>query len=98
MGMFILTARLKRELGEIEKILTGSRSEVGEDLAAHSRMINALTDRYGTAMDEEGAKKAVRRAVDEACEHILENTAVFKEDERGQAAFDAFVRSALGIS
>ena len=71
---------------------------MGEDLAAHSRMINALTDRYGTAMDEEGAKKAVRRAVDEACEHILENTAVFKEDERGQAAFDAFVRSALGIS
>ena len=98
MGMFILPARLKRELGEIEKILTGSRSEVGEDLAAHYRMIKALTDRYGTAMDEEGAKKAVRRAVDEACEHILENTAVFKEDERGQAAFDAFVRSALGIS
>ena len=98
MGMFILPGRLDRELGEVKKLLTGERRDTGDDIAVHADMAADLMRRYGTNLKDEEAETAVRRAVDAACEGILGNTAVFKEDERGEAAFDAFVRTALGIS
>ena len=36
---------------------------------------------------------AIRGCINRACVHILENTAVFKDDEKGQEAFRAFIRS-----
>ena len=97
MGMFILPARLDRQLAEVAKLLTGERGDIGEDIAVHRGMAQELISAYGMSLTREEAERAVRGAVDNACENILSNTAVFKEDERGKAAFEAFVRGALDI-
>ena len=94
MGMFILPARLDRQLAQVVKVLEGKR-DVGDDIAVHRAMIERLMSAHGNMPYAEGAELAVRHAVDEACEHILGNTAVFKEDERGESAFENFVRSCL---
>ena len=94
MGMFILPARLDRQLAQVVKVLKGKR-DVGDDIAVHRAMIERLMSAHGNVPYAEGAELAVRHAVDEACEHILGNTAVFKEDERGESAFENFVRSCL---
>ena len=51
--------------------------------------------------DEDEFKKqngdfAVKDEVNDVCEHILDNTAVFKKDEAGFVAFDKFL-NACGI-
>ena len=97
MGMFILPARLDRQLAEVAKLLTGERKEIGEDIAVHRGMAQKLISDYGMSLTPEEAERAVRGAVDHACECILGNTAVFKEDERGEAAFEAFVRKTFDI-
>lgn len=95
MGMFILPARLDRQLAEVAQVLTGERERLSEGSAVHRGMTERLKAEHGTGLTKEEAERVVRRAVDSACEHILENTAVFKEDERGRAAFEAFVTTAL---
>lgn len=97
MGMFILPARLDRQLAEVAKLLTGERKEIGDDIAVHRGMAQQLISEYGTSLTAEDAARAVRGAVDRACEAILGNTAVFKEDEAGRTAFEAFVRTTFDI-
>ena len=94
MGMFILPARLDRELAEVAKVLEGKRG-IADDIAVHREMTERLLSEYGNSLGKEEAWAAVKRAVDGICEHILENTAVFKEDARGEEAFEAFVKSCL---
>ena len=95
--MFILPARLDRQLAEVAKLLTGERKEIGDDIAVHRGMAQQLISEYGTSLTAEDAARAVRGAVDRACEAILGNTAVFKEDEAGRTAFEAFVRTTFDI-
>lgn len=94
MGMFILPARLDRELAEVAKVLEGKRG-IADDISVHREMTERLLSEYGNSLGKEEAWAAVKRAVDGICEHILENTAVFKEDVRGEEAFEAFVKSCL---
>ncbi len=94
MGMFILPARLDRELAEVAKTLEGRRC-IGEDISVHRRMTEELMSKYGNGLSTEKAAEVVKSAVNSACEHILENTAVFKENTQGEKAFEAFVRSCL---
>lgn len=97
MGMFILPARLDRQLAEVAKLLTGERSDIGEDIAVHRNMSQQLISTYGMSLTREEADAAVRSAVNNACENILFNTAVFKEDAHGKEAFEKFVRTALDL-
>jgi UDPglucose--hexose-1-phosphate uridylyltransferase len=97
MGLFILPARLKRQMGTIEEILSGkvTSSEVlssQEDMGVHKDMINSLVSKYGTKNTLEEAKDIVTKYIGDTCEHILENTAVFKENEAGEEAFDRFMK------
>ncbi|MGN1061653.1 MAG: galactose-1-phosphate uridylyltransferase, partial [Candidatus Scatosoma sp.] len=62
-----------------------------EDMQIHADMIRALTQKYGTSLPDEEAQKAVTAYVENVCENILENTAVFKRDETGRAAFGRFL-------
>ena len=46
---------------------------------------------YGVC-DRETAKDRIKGYINRTCRNILENTAVFKNDDRGQNAFDKFLR------
>ena len=47
--------------------------------------------RAGLAKDIEQAEKRVTDKVNEICKNILFNTAVFKNDEKGECAFKKFL-------
>lgn len=91
MGRFILPGRLHRQLKEVRKFLTGENTGIFQDVQIHADMIRDLTQRYGTSLSDEEAEKAVTAYVENVCENILYNTAVFKRDEAGKAAFGRFL-------
>ena len=91
MGRFILPGRLDRQLKEVEKMLTGERESLSEDMAIHKDMVASLVAEYCNRLSEKEAAEAVKKRVESVCEHILENTAVFKRDEQGREAFRRFL-------
>lgn len=93
MGRFILPGRLHRQLREVRKFLTGENTEITEDMQIHAEMIASLTEKYGTVLSEKEAEEAVTAYVENVCENILKNTAVFKDDEAGKAAFARFLQA-----
>lgn len=104
MGLFILPGRLKKELAEVENYLTG-KTPLGPELGnpespmyKHANMIVQLVNDFGTANDDKKAQQIVTDYVNNACEQILECTAVFKNDEQGQAAFDRFMQQGLSLT
>lgn len=102
MGLFILPGRLAGEATEIRDLLTGKTAldfkaiaEENHPLHKHLGMITQLVVDNGTAMREEKASEVVTDYINQACERILDTTAVFKNDEAGQAAFDKFINSVI---
>lgn len=102
MGLFILPPRLKRQLSAIGDILCGERaydaaaiSDPANDLYVHRHMIDELLSE-GYAQEKVEAQARVRAYVNRSCASILDNTAVFKQDEVGQRGFDAFM-AVLGL-
>ena len=103
MGLFILPGRLAKECTEIKNILTGATpldfkalSENSNPLSKHLGMIAQLTATYGTSLSEEKAGDVITDYINTTCEKILDCTAVFKSDEKGQEAFDKFINSVIG--
>lgn len=102
MGLFILPGRLQGEMAKIQDILTGKTpldfkaiAEESHPLHKHLGMITQLVVDNGTACSEESAQRAVRAYINDVCEQILDTTAVFKNDEKGQQAFDKFIHSVI---
>ncbi|MBO5215825.1 MAG: UDP-glucose--hexose-1-phosphate uridylyltransferase [Clostridia bacterium] len=99
MGLFILPGRLNRQLAEVEKYLTRevkySRDALADDMKVHADMIERLMKENGKCSVTEAAL-VVKDEVNRVCENILDNTAVFKKDEKGFAAFEKFLNS-VGI-
>ncbi len=98
MGRFILPGRLKRQLSEIADLLSGAVpydpaaiAEEGHSLYLHREMIaRMMKEKKGTLTKEE-ADTLLRDHVNKTCAAILGNTAVFKKDAAGEAAFAAFL-------
>ena len=100
MGLFILPARLKRQMSIVEDILSGVISydvayKNNDDLIIHKNMINTLISRHGTNLNKEKAHEIVNDFLAETCRDILCNTAVFKNDEKGQKALDKFMKEVI---
>lgn len=93
MGRFILPGRLHNQLREVRKFLTGENTEIPENMQIHADMIHALTEKYGTECSGEEAEQIVTAYVENVCENILKNTAVFKSDEKGKTAFQRFLQA-----
>ena len=91
MGRFILPGRLDYQLKEVEKFLTGENTEIAENMAIHTDMIQELLEKHGNKLSADEAHTVVFERVEWVCERILENTAVFKNDEQGKKAFDRFL-------
>lgn len=93
MGLFVLPARLKRQLGEIEEYLTGAREYREEKLTDDMKIFVPAIGRLmaGGKRTEAEAKDKLRDEVESVCGHILENTAVFKHDQAGEEALLGFL-------
>lgn len=99
MGLFILPGRLKKQLSMIADILCGKEkydiaalSDPENYLYVHRNMIEELVGSVKTNSYDE-ALKAVTDRVNVTCKNILGNTAVFKNDEKGAAGFEKFLKS-----
>ncbi len=104
MGLFILPGRLKAELKEVEKFLTGEKTLSCPDLTdetkpvfKHANMIRELVSEHGDKNTKEEAEKKVTDKINNICEQILGYTAVFKNNEQGQNAFEKFMKDGLGL-
>lgn len=103
MGMFILPGRLKKELSGAAAILSSGKkpdfSALQEDpaLGKHAEMIEQIGNEYGYSMTMEEAERRVKEHVNRVCLDILECTAVFKNTEEGQAAFDRFMKEVVEV-
>ena len=97
MGLFILPARLKRQMSYVEDILSSEISveklyQEHEDLLVHKNMIDSLISSFGRNLSKEEAHKKANDFLANTCKEILCNTAVFKNDEKGQKSFDKFMK------
>ena len=104
MGLFILPGRLKKELAEVEKYLTGENvldlkalSDQENPMCKHAQMILQLVNDNGNANSAARAQKIVTDYVNVTCEKILECTGVFKNTELGQKCFDKFMTKGLNL-
>ncbi len=99
MGLFILPARLKRQLAEIKNYLTGTvfykKDELSEDMQMFTPMIEHLLEKNGTLWGKE-ADNVIRAELERVCQNILDNTAVFKNDKKGQETLLNFMKE-LGL-
>ncbi|MCH5171419.1 MAG: hypothetical protein J1F31_01100 [Erysipelotrichales bacterium] len=97
-GLYILPARLKRQLGEIENMLCGEydiETFINEnvDYEIHRQFIYNLINQYGRNNTSKEAHDIVISEVNKICANILENTAVFKHTEVGKEHLIKFVNT-----
>ncbi len=99
MGLFILPARLNRQLFiEAVQYLCGKEYDpalLPDDMKIHADMISLLLSRHGNHLSEGEAKEVIRHRVNEVCFEILRNTAVFPDTTDGSVAFESFVKENL---
>ena len=100
MGLVSWPGRLKRQLDAIEDILWGAAAydpaaleEESNDLYVHRYMIADMLGQ-GKQPSKQAAHKFVEEYIGKVCVHILDNTAVFKRDEAGEAGFMQFALAA----
>ena len=98
MGLFVLPGRLARQLDEVEKYVTKEvkyrADALSDDMLCHKEMIERLlAEVKSSKVSALEASLIVKDEVGRVCEEILRNTAVFKSDEQGSAAFEKFLSS-----
>lgn len=96
MGLFILPARLKRQLGVVCDYLTGKavydKQTITQDMKLFIPMIERLSS-FGKNLSVEKAKALIREDLTNTCQNILIDTAVFKDDYDGKMALEEFLLS-----
>ena len=95
-GMFILPARLKRQLGIISNYLQGDSLDLESlpaDMVVHKDMIVRLIEANGFNHDEQTANNIIKLEIERICREILCNTAVYKDTDAGNKGFVNFVLS-----
>ncbi|MBT2699590.1 UDP-glucose--hexose-1-phosphate uridylyltransferase [Bacillus sp. ISL-40] len=88
MGLAVLPARLKGELGEVENYILGQSSAVAE---YHLDWAEALKARYQAIANEANVDGLVREEVGKKFLRCLEDAGVFKRNEVGAAGFQRFI-------
>ncbi len=98
MGLAVLPARLKKELQDIEDLLT-SRMEMEElqpSMEQHMPWIMGLIEEHGTEMSEKAARELIEEEVGKKFACVLECAGVYKMDDAGIDGFRRFLMS-LGM-
>lgn len=94
MGLAVLPSRLKKELAQIEECLSKNEA-LSEDLAIHKDWYEHLKT-ISKDIPKEGLHTLIQDEVGHIFEQVLEDAGVFKQDEKGQAAFLRFVKQLNG--
>jgi UDPglucose--hexose-1-phosphate uridylyltransferase len=89
-GLFILPARIKREMSEVEDAVKRNLSEkeylaLYPDLSIFGAMVKELKE----------TGESAETYINNVCREILRNVAVFKDDEKGQRGLHKFLKEAL---
>ncbi len=102
MGLFILPGRLKKQIAMIASILAGETpydyqalTEKDNYLNIHKEMIKQMVEE-GLSDNVVNAEKRIVDRINKTCKNILDNTAVFKNTEKGRLGFERFL-NACGI-
>lgn len=93
MGLAVLPARLDTDMIEMEKVLMGTMSidALDEPLAHHIPWLRSLVGQHGNNLDQEAAVKVLQEAIGKRFAEVLECAGVYKQNEEGVNAFDAFI-------
>ena len=92
MGLAVLPARLKDELGELARRLAADEDLTASPLTEkHAPWAGELKKRY--AFTPDNAEQILQKEVGEVFKTVLEHAGVFKRDEAGRAAFLRFADS-----
>lgn len=100
MGLAVLPGRLEKELEVVAQILSGAmnynKEEAlnNEDIAKHIPWIEKMMKKYKNVSLEE-AKNILKEEVGIIFSKVLEDSGVFKRDEKGQKALERFLNSAI---
>lgn len=90
MGLAVLPARLKDELGEVEKYILGKSAAVAD---YHLDWAESLKARYQAVANEANVVEVVREEVGKKFSRVLEDAGVFKRNEAGAAGFKRFINT-----
>ena len=90
MGLAVLPARLDRELGRMEELLTdGKPLEDDPELEKHAQWASAFADELRGA-DRETVRKRLEQEVGRVFLGVLEDAGVYKNTPEGRAALRRF--------
>jgi UDPglucose--hexose-1-phosphate uridylyltransferase len=90
MGLAVLPARLKEELGEVGKYILGQSADVAD---YHIDWAKTLKARYQAVANETNVEGLVREEVGKKFSRVLEDAGVFKRTGQGAAGFQRFINS-----
>lgn len=101
MGFAILPGRLKHELDDIARILSGDEVLRNDalagnvpELAVHTEWIVSLLERYGASMELDQAESLLKYEVGRKFTEILGQAGVYKRTEDGQQGLRRFIAAA----
>ncbi len=104
MGLAVLPGRLKAELDELMKFLTGDRDpergfeeySVAQniDLKKHQYWLEELLNNYGQQNSFKRAEKIIKKEVGNKFTQVLCDAGVFKNDSQGKEGFKEFMKTA----
>ena len=92
MGLAVLPARLKEEMGLLaDEIITGKDISADEKTAKHLNWYNSFKDNY--KITDENVHDVLKTEIGKTFVKVLEDAGVYKRTEEGKEAFMRFVRS-----
>lgn len=93
MGLAVLPARLKQELGDLaDAILTGKDIRADETLAKHADWVDGFLPKYD-AFTQENIDGILKKEVGDVFVHVLEDAGVYKCTPEGREAFGRFIKT-----
>ena len=100
MGLAVLPGRLEKELDTIAKILCGEltynrlEAEKNNEINKHIQWIEKIMSEASSLTYDE-AKELLKKEVGEIFAKVLEDSGVFKRNEKGQAGLEKFLSTVL---
>lgn len=100
MGLFILPARLKRQMGYIKEFLDDDKDisyylSLYNELDIHKQMMEELKKEKETS--SLSSNELIKNYICDTCKNILLNTGVFKQDEKSMNYLKEFIENTLKI-
>lgn len=93
MGLAVLPGRLKQEMADLQTaILEGRDITNDETLAKHADWAEEIKAKYSD-INADNIDSIIKAEIGIVFSKVLEDTGVFKRDEKGQAAFMKFINS-----